>query len=139
MSERETANQILNGLYESIPRDFMDDIGVASKGMGFVLIYLSGAKGETVSGDIARELGVSTARVAVLLGSMEKYGYITRKKEGRRTVVGITPLGMEYAEKIREQIVSQTVFLIQKLGTDDFYELIRILTRIKTTLSGRHG
>ena len=62
--------------------------------MRFVLAYLTQADGEVIAGDIARKLGVSTARVAALLKAMEKNGLVTRHAspaDARRTVVEITP------------------------------------------------
>ena len=82
---------------------------------------------------LSRELGVSAARVAAMLGDMEEKGWIHREPDpgdSRHILVSLTPLGREVALARRQGAVEALAGIFQRLGPEDTGELIRILKRL---------
>lgn len=137
MNTREEAQEILHRLCACRSKSFFTKIDESQKGVGFVLAYLQKADHEVIAGDLARELNVSTARIAALLRKMEKNGLIIRRhssEDARQIVVDITQEGIVYVETIREQILMKVELLLEKVGKEDLNEFIRISHKIKEVL-----
>lgn len=137
MSKREDAQEFLKKMRSCRPQPFYSKLDESHRGTGFVLTYLMEANGQIIAGDLAREMNVSTARIAALLKTMEKNGLIERhhaEADARQTVVEITPVGIEYCEEIKEQILEKVELLLEKVGMDDLDEFIRISRKIKKAL-----
>lgn len=95
------------------------------------------ANHQVLAGELARELGVSTARIAVLLKTMEKNGLIERShstSDARHTVVRLTQAGQDTAEQIKERIIENTMLLLDQIGKEELEEFIRISNRIREVL-----
>lgn len=134
MNKREEAQEFLNKWCASAPMSFFNKIDSTLRGYGFVLDYLKRADGEVIAGDFARELNVSTARIAALLKKMEKSGLITRyhsAEDARRTVVEITPAGTALIDEMNEQILIRVERLLEKISKDDIDNFIRISDKIR--------
>ena len=137
MDRREKAQELMREMGSCMPKPFLSKVDKMQRGIGFVLKYLEDASGEVCAGDIAKMLQVSTARIAALLGKMEKQSLITRRTsptDARRTVVEITPKGTARVQEIREEILLRTELLLEKVGEEDLREFIRISRRIKAAL-----
>ena len=134
MGKREEAQEMLYKLRACRSKSVFGKIDESQKGIGFVLVYLQEADHEVISGDLARELNVSTARIAALLRKMEKTGLVSRHRsavDARQTVVEITQEGRTYVDKMKEQILKKMELLLEKVGREDMEEFIRISHRIK--------
>lgn len=137
VSTRKEALDLLSKLNICRPRSFFGKIEEVQKGTGFILGYLMDAEETIVAGDLAKELNVSTARIAVLLNKLEKKGYVTRTasaEDARRTVVEITPAGRDLVNELREHILNKTMILIDQVGKQDLEEFLRISRKIKKAL-----
>ena len=138
MELREDAIALLHELCSGLPGPLYNKVEESQKGVGFVLAYLVKSNGEVIAGDFAREMSVSTARVAVLLKTMEKNGLVTRRSsssDARRTVVTLTQAGRARADEIREQMLQRIELLLEKVGKEDLDEFIRISRRIKEAMA----
>lgn len=137
MASREDAQELLSKLKCCRPQSFFGKVDEIQRGTGFILAYLQKADREVIAGDLARELNVSTARIAALLKTMEKNGYIIRyrsSEDNRQTVVEITQKGIDYSGTIKEQILEKAELLLEKVGKEDLDEFIRISQEIKEVL-----
>lgn len=137
MSNKEDAQEFLQQMRSCRVRPFYSKLDESQRGTGFVIAYLSEAEGEVIAGDLARELNVSTARIAALLRKMENDGLIRRRRadtDARQTVVEITQAGTEYSHMMKEQILEKAELLLEKVGKDDLNEFIRISKKIKQAL-----
>lgn len=137
MNTREDAIEFLHTLQSEFPRLLLNKVEDTQRGVGFVLAYLVRTDGEVIAGDLARELNVSTARIAALLKTMEKNGLITRHsspKDARRTVVEITPAGIRRTCEIRDQSLQKIELLLERVGKEDLDKFIRISHKINTAL-----
>ena len=137
MSSREDAREMLHKLRSCRSKSFLNKIDGSQEGIGFVLCYLQEADHEVIAGDLARELNVSTARIAAMLRKMEKNGLISRYRspvDARQTVVEITQAGRACVDKMKEQILTRMELLLEKVGKEDIEEFIRISQKIKEVL-----
>lgn len=137
MSTKQEAIELIGRIHACRPKHFFSKIDNSTRGSNFILFYLQRADHETIAGELAKELDVSTARIASLLKTMEKNGLIERSHssaDARQTVVRLTPAGNAAAEQIKEQILEKTMLLIDVVGKEDLDEFIRISNRIRDAL-----
>ena len=137
MGISEDAKELLEKISACRPKSFFNKIDESQRGIDFALIRLAEADDTVIAGDLARELNVSTARIAILLKKMEDKSLIIRKRsdsDARQTVVEITPKGLEHVQKIREQLLARTELLLEKVGKKDLDEFIRISQKIREVL-----
>lgn len=102
-------------------------------GIGAALRILYERGGSTTSGQLCEMLGVSTARVAVLLKTMAAKGLITKEKnvlDARVTVVSLTPFGQETVLKMQEKILNKINSVIDHVGFERLEEYIAISKEI---------
>ncbi|MGI5935696.1 MAG: MarR family winged helix-turn-helix transcriptional regulator [Oscillospiraceae bacterium] len=103
-------------------------------GIGAALRILYEQGGSATSGQLCELMGVSSARVAVLLKTMALKGLISKKKnvfDARITVVSLTPFGKETIMKMREEIYRQVNRIIDRVGFERLEEFIAIAKEIK--------
>ena len=137
MGVREEAEEFLDGMRLCGAGHFLEKIDEQQRGVDFVLLFLKKTEGEIIAGDLARELHVSTARVAAILRRLEKLGYITRhssRKDARKTVVELTGKGVLHTEEIRAQALQMAELLVCRVGHRDLQEFVRIAGRMKEAL-----
>ena len=137
MTKREEAMEVLNQLPTCVPRDLFTRLDELHKGTGFLLAYLDMAEGEVCAGDIAKEMGVSTARIAAILKKMEKSGFIQRQTaadDARKTVVTLTKLGRAWIQKTKDQLLNRVELLLERVGKEDVWEFIRLSQKIKAAM-----
>lgn len=137
MSNREEAQAFLREMCSCTPKPLFHKVEEVDRGTGFVLAYLEGSDVEVFAGDLAKELKVSTARIAALLNRLEEKGLVERSRsanDARRTVVKITSKGTAYTAGIREQILDKVEILFDKVGKEDLKEFLRICAKITQAL-----
>ena len=137
MDVKSDAEELMEKFRSCAPKKFFSSVEEAERGIGFILVFLYKSDGEVIAGDIAREMNVTTARVAALLKKMEKNGLITREgslNDGRRTVVKITGKGTDAVVRKREELLKRAELLIEKVGKKDLEDFIRISQKIRDAL-----
>lgn len=80
-------------------------IGKHAEGECFVLRCLARSPKPLLPSDLSAMTQSSTARIAVVLNTLEKKGYITRAidpADRRRVLVSLTSVGAEYVRSIRQ-------------------------------------
>ncbi|AZS15560.1 MarR family transcriptional regulator [Paenibacillus lutimineralis] len=98
----------------------------------FVLQSVYQHEGEIVPSEISKIMGISSARIAATLNSLEKKGLITRQidlNDRRRIIIGLTQAGKDMAEKHHEFLMEDTATLLSLLGEDDAVEFVRITSK----------
>ena len=107
-------------------------------GEAFVLHFIAGHDGDVLPGEISSEMGVSSARVAAALNSLESKGMITRKidlSDRRKILVGITPAGRALAEQQQQAVIQGASKMLALLGEQDAKAYVRITGRLEEILS----
>ena len=132
MDYRQLAQQFvdLQGALHRLP--ISRELPPLEGGLYFVLHYLAGHSGVHPR-ELSREMGVSTARTAVLLRQLEERGMLQRQADAtdsRQTLVTITPAGLQAAQEKWEQVVHAVAALLEQLGPEDAQALLRIQGRL---------
>lgn len=92
--------------------------------------------------ELSEMLGVSTARVANTLNTLEKKGFVTReldKDDRRRIVVTITPEGRDFFVINHRAAINGLCKLIRDLGENDAKEFVRLSDKIISLISEADG
>lgn len=100
-----------------------------AKGELYVLNYLNKHDGTAYPKDISREMYVSTARIAAILGQMERKGWVTRisdKEDTRQVIVTLTQSGYDYLVSKEQEIIASVINMLKDIGENDARELLRI-------------
>lgn len=131
--------------YTTLAHEFMKNMGQLRKrnaqkqlsdsmhGEAFVLFYISHHEGNVIPSEISNEMGISSARVAATLNSLESKGMIIRKidvSDRRRILVELTPAGKEQVDKHFQMIMNITMNMLTFLGEHDAKEYVRIIGRL---------
>ena len=94
------------------------------KGKLMIVQILLSNNGKLFAGELAQRLGVSTARVAVAIKSLEQKGYVNRcqsETDARKVEISITELGVEV---LNNYVKKADDFLKEKLQKFNEEELI---------------
>ena len=100
--------------------------------MAVMRLLHSGAKQKMTAGELSSRLGMTTSRVAAVLGSLEKKGLLERENDEvdrRRVLVSLTQAGNALCEKRRQHFMKKISMLLSMLG-DDAPEFVRLLGRV---------
>lgn len=112
---------------------FLDCFNVGFKGLYAILKLISKTEKELTSGEIAKQIGISTARMAVVLKNLEKHNYIIKKKslkDARNTTVTITEYGLEKVGMYEKEIYDMMCKFFEKLTEQEIESLLSIADKI---------
>ncbi len=127
------AHDYMEVMYQMRKRRAQKKLSDSFHGENFVLFYISQNEGNVIPSDISNEMGITSARIAAALNSLEGKGMILRKIDSadrRRILIELTDLGREEAQKKHQMIMGITTQMLQYLGEDDAKEFIRILRKL---------
>ncbi len=108
------------------------EFGGLIAGEGVALSFLN-CRTETRPSELCRALGVTTARTANILKSLEGKGLVERipdRGDGRRTIVRITEAGKSRAERDLEEVLGAVRMQLELLGLEDAQTFVRLFGRI---------
>ena len=108
---------------------FLDDW---TKGLYVILRIIDISETEVVAGDISNKLGISTARVAVALATLERKKWIKKHKskvDARKTVVELTDLGKEMLIARGQELVEIIKMFLDKLKDEEVLQLMNIVKK----------
>lgn len=139
MLTKEEAIILMERLKKTKPNDFFNKVDDYEVGMRFVLIYLS--ENENVyANNIANVMGVSRARITVLLNKLENKGYIKKEvsaTDKRIEVVSLTDSGFAYINQIKENVISLVIKVVDEIGIDEIHRFLDTAAKIKKLLDNK--
>ncbi len=132
--EREyLAEQILT-TFDSIDTEILlDRLKLSLKGENLLLMILSDLGGSGTPSKIIERLDFTGARLSAIIKSMEGKGLVERRRnEGdkRSTIVALTNEGKELYIRLRAEIISNALTIIEQLGEKDVCEFLRIIKKL---------
>ncbi|HOJ48507.1 MAG TPA: winged helix DNA-binding protein [Bacillota bacterium] len=133
MASTEEIQKIMKEIEKVHVEKIFKTLNETTAGIGAALRILYEQGGSTTSGRLCDLLGVSSARVAVLLKTMAAKGLIKKDKnvlDARVTVVTLTSFGEETIQKIRDEIYKQINRVIDHVGFQRLEEYIKISKEI---------
>ena len=120
-------------LLDEYPREARDNrFSSTLRGEMAVMRLLHNSRQKMTAGELSSRLGMTTSRVAAVLGSLEKKGLLERENDAvdrRRVLVSLTQAGEALCEKRKAHFKSKIALLLSMLG-DDAPEFVRLLGRV---------
>ena len=120
-------------LLDEYPREARDNrFSSTLRGEMAVMRLLHNSRQKMTAGELSSRLGMTTSRVAAVLGSLEKKGLLERENDAvdrRRVLVSLTQAGEALCEKRKAHFKSKIALLLSILG-DDAPEFVRLLGRM---------
>ncbi len=128
--EDSMAEQLINNRAELLRLTFDRQVLALAQGESRLLTYLARAGDSRPGpGDISRDIGVSTARVAALLHGLEQKALARRipdAGDGRRETVELTEKGRAAVGILRQQAQRLAATLLEAVGPEAAGEYLRI-------------
>lgn len=134
MVSREETLAIMQRIHESHPRKFFKPLDDTTAGVNCVMRMLYREKQPLSAGQISERMGVSSARVAVLLRKMDSKGLILREespKDARKSMISLTYEGKKKAEEMNEERISVFQGIINRLGREKTEQFIQLSADLK--------
>lgn len=132
--EREyLAEQILTTFDSIDTESLLDRLKLSLKGENLLLMILSDLGGSGTPSRIIERLDFTGARLSAIIKSMESKGLVERRRnEGdkRSTIVALTNEGKELYIRLRAEIISNALTIIEQLGEKDVCEFLRIIKKL---------
>ncbi len=133
MKREYLAEQILT-TFDSIDTEILlDRLKLSLKGENLLLMILSDLGGSGTPSKIIERLDFTGARLSAIIKSMESKGLVERRRnEGdkRSTIVALTDEGKELYIRLRAEIISNALTIIEQLGEKDVCEFLRIIKKL---------
>lgn len=129
--------ETLGKIREFRPARVFNQIDGSTAGMRFVLVYLSEHSGDIYASTIARELGISRARMGVLISKLISKGLIEKTistTDARIEVIGLTALGRQKIENAHTQMLSNLRQVIEEVGLEEINKFLITSAKIKRVL-----
>lgn len=132
MERVELIENLIKSLSSIRPKKVPENFDNGLKGAVIILKMLS--NNECLSaGEIAKNLNVSSARIAVALNNLESKDYIEKQKDefdARKTLVKITSQGQKELIERQEKMKEHLLNCLTNLTDDDLIMLINIINKI---------
>lgn len=133
MDYKDLALEFMEVMNQTRRRSVPKQIDDSMRGEHFVLNYISEHDGNVIPSDISNEMGITSARIAAALNSLEKKGLILRRidvEDRRRILIDMTDAGREQVKKHYQMILDKTINMLRYLGEEDAKNYIRIMKKM---------
>lgn len=127
------AKEFMETMHHMRKRKGQKELNDSMQGESFVLFYISHHKDNVTPSDISNAMGITSARIAATLNSLESKGFIERRidtQDRRRILIDLTKTGKEHVQKHYDMVMTITKNMLKYLGEDDSKEFIRIMKRL---------
>ena len=138
MATKEEVNAIVKRFYESRPP--MAKIDKENWGIGMVLRHLATASAPVSAADISRFMNVSTARVAVLLRTLQEKELIVKQDDAadaRKILVSLSEKGKSHIENMKKERMEMMTEVIDKIGVERMNLFLDIIEEINAVISDK--
>lgn len=133
MATQKQVEALLAVMHKAPPSEKYQKMDRSAMGIRAILKYLSRENQRATAGEISKALGVSTARVAVLLKKMVAKGLLEKQSDpadGRLVVVCLSQKGKDAAEQFQREIYALIGSLIDEIGLERMLEFAAISNEI---------
>lgn len=116
----------LHVLRKTRPQQHISD---SLRGEVFALQFIAMHEGPVLPGEISDEMGISSARIAATLNSLERKGMITRRidsNDRRRILVELTSDGVAQTQAHSHELLANITQMLASLSEADAREYVRI-------------
>jgi Transcriptional regulators len=141
MDYRTLATEFMRNMYQLNKARPQKRMHESMQGETFVIHYLSMRGDSVLPSEISNVMGISTARIAATLNSLERKGLVTRRidtSDRRRILVDLTSKGKAMGEERYHMMLEETAKLLSILGEQDAREYVRITGKL-AEFANRHS
>lgn len=127
MATKEQMAMLFTEMIDAHPVQVHQHMAETVSGIGAVLRFLYLKDAPVTAGQISEQLGISTARVAVLLKKMVAKNLISKTcdpVDGRVTIVQLTDHGRQVIQQIRDEMCAQMEQVLDVIGEQRLKEYI---------------
>ena len=129
MNYSKLADKFLQQMYLFRKFEPQQKINESTQGEAFALHHIAMNSEHIIPSEISEALGISGARIAATLNSLESKGYIVRQidpSDRRRILITLTNKGEEQEKAYRSDLTKTMEKMFEQLGEHDANEYIRI-------------
>lgn len=133
MDYEKIAQEYMATIYQMSQRNSQKQINDSMYGENFVLFFIFEHSSRVSPSDISKAMGITSARIAAILNSLEKKDLISRRidpDDRRRILIEITEEGKTQVAQQRQEITKMTTAMLEYLGEEDALELVRIMKKL---------
>lgn len=138
MASEAQIEMLLKKLERAHPIEFFKRVDETQAGIGAVLRLLYESNEKVTAGRISDVLGISTARVAVLIKKMVSKGLVTKERgviDARVTIVKLTEFGTKTIRDMKDDLYQQMALVIDVVGEERLMEFIAISDEIQKAIT----
>ena len=114
-----------------------EDISASMRGEMAVLRLLAEEGRALTAGEISRLLGMTTSRIAAVLGALDKKALIVRSTDAqdkRRVQVTLTDKGLAMCQRKKQAALKNISHALSQLGEQDAKDFVRLMGRMNDVL-----
>lgn len=137
MAKKEEILEAMEFIHLNRPFHELDQLNFHEQGLGATIVYLAKSNTEVKSVDISNFLGISSARMAVILKKLESKHIINKfvsKQDSRAITIELTENGRILAQNIRHNMYETLSKIIDEIGLEAFYSTFETMNQIKKIL-----
>jgi DNA-binding MarR family transcriptional regulator len=133
MDYERLAHEYMEVMYQMRGKNAQKRVNDSLHGENFILSYISEHEDNVIPSDISNAMGITSARIAAALNSLEGKELISRRidvEDRRRILIDLTDAGREQVYKQKQIMMSFITNMLEYLGENDAKEYIRIMKRL---------
>lgn len=137
MASKEEVESIVELIHKNRPQASFNELHRQDIGIFAVIKYLREAPNEVTSAEISKFLGISSARMSVLIKKLENKELILKissSNDKRLKVIKLTEKGNNFAEDLKLKIYKSAEKIIDEFGIDEVRRIFEQLNRFKMIL-----
>lgn len=102
----------------------------STRGEEAALFWLSKLESPVSAGELAQKLGITSGRIANILGSLDRKKYIERhrsSRDRRQINVALTQSGADHIREVYDSAKASHLVLLEKMGQQNAEDFIRLM------------
>lgn len=113
--------------------NILNRLKLSLKGENAIIMLLNDYGGMATPGKLSERTDFTAARLSAIIKSLESKGIVERRQnteDKRSSYVALTVDGYEIYMRLRAEIISNALTIIEQLGEEDVNEFLRIAKRL---------
>jgi len=127
------AAEMLKTFEDINTENVLNRLKLSLKGENAIIMLLNDCGGKTTPGKLSERTAFTAARLSAIIKSLEGKGLVERlcnNDDKRSAYVALTADGYEHYMRMRAEIISNALTIIEQLGEKDVNEFLRIVKRL---------
>ncbi len=127
------AAEMLKTFEDINTENILDRLKLSLKGENAIIMLLNDCGGKATPGKLSERTAFTAARLSAIIKSLEGKGLVERLRnddDKRSAYVALTADGYEHYMRMRAEIISNALTIIEQLGENDVNEFLRIIKRL---------